>query len=186
MSNKIIIGLVGKIACGKEVIKNYLVNKFDAEECRFSTPLRDVLNRMGIDISRENLQKVSTILRQCFGDDLLAKTIAMDSSKLDAEIVVIDGVRRLSDIKYLKELPNFYLVRIEANSKLRYERIVFRKENAGDDKKTYEQFLLDEQAEADREIPVVMETSKYAIDNNGTLDELYLQIDTLVGNLNAK
>lgn len=186
MSNKIIIGLVGQVACGKEVIKRYLVSKFDAEECRFSTPLRDILNRMGIDISRENLQKVSTILRHGFGEDLLAKTISIDSSKLEAELVVIDGVRRLSDIKYLKELPNFYLVKVEADSKLRYERTVSRKENAGDDKKTYEQFLLDEQAEADREIPVVMETAKYSLDNNGTLEELYLQIDTLVGNLSTK
>jgi dephospho-CoA kinase len=183
MSNKIIIGLVGKIACGKEAVKKYLVSKFDAEECRFSTPLRDVLNRMGVDASRENLQKVSTVLRQSFGDDLLAKTIAIDSSKLDEEIVVIDGVRRLSDIKYLKELNNFYLVSVEADSKLRYERTVSRKENTGDDKKTYEQFILDEQAEADREIPVVMETAKYVLDNNGTLEELFFQIDGLINNI---
>ena len=50
------------------------------------------MNRTAIPISRENLQKFSTLLRENFGENILAKAIANDASKLDAGIVVIDGV----------------------------------------------------------------------------------------------
>ena len=130
-----------------------------------------------------NLQKLSTILRGGFGEDLLAKVIAFDASNLISEIVVIDGVRRIADIKYLKDLPNFYLVKIEVDPKIRYERLKARNENKGDSEKTFEQFLADQNNEADREIPSVMESTKWSINNNGTLEELYPQIDTLIGKI---
>ena len=177
---KIIIGLVGHIACGKEAVKKYIVEKYHAKDCRFSTSLRDVVHRLDIPESRENLQKLSTALRTGFGEDILAKVIAFDASKLDSDIVIIDGVRRMADIKYLKELPNFYLVKIIADAKVRYERVRSRNENAGDKDKTFEQFLADEQNETEKEIPVVMDFAKIAIDNNSSLKDLYKQTDSII------
>lgn len=181
--NKIILGLVGPIASGKEETKKYLVEKYKAKDCRFSTILRDVLNRVAVPISRENLQKLSTVLRVNFGEDLLAKAIANDASKLEADVVVIDGVRRQTDIEHLIELPNFFLIKIEAGDKLRYERMIKRNENPGDSEKTFEQFLKDHETEADSQVPSVMKTARYSIDNNGTFEELYKQIDNIVKEL---
>ncbi len=181
--SKIIIGLVGSLASGKETTKKYLAEKYNAKDCKFSSILRDVLERVAVPNSRENLQKISTILRANFGENLLAKAIAMDASKLDADVVVIDGVRRFTDIEHLNELPNFILVKIDADSKVRYERMKIRNENAGDDKKTFEQFLEDHNAEADKQIPEVMKTAKYSIDNSGTLEDLYKQINEIIKKL---
>lgn len=181
--SKIILGLVGSLASGKETTKKYLGEKYNAKDCRFSTILRDVLERVTVPNSRENLQKISTLLRANFGENLLAKAIAMDASKLDADIVVIDGVRRFTDIEHLNELPNFILVKIDADPKVRYERMKLRNENEGDNKKTFEQFLEDHNAEADKQIPEVMKTAKYTIDNSGTLEDLYKQIDEIIKKL---
>jgi len=183
---KIIIGLVGQMACGKEAIKKYIAKKYNTKDCRFSTSLRDVVQRLGISESRENLQKLSTVLRANFGEDLLAKVIAMDASKLDSEIVVIDGVRRMADIKYLKELPNFYLIKVEVDAKIRFERMKARNENAGDKDKTFEQFIADQNNEADKEIPIVMDFAKISINNDGTLEELYAKIDETINTILAK
>ena len=181
--DKIIFGLVGSLASGKETLKKYLAEKYDAKDCRFSSILRDVLSRLSISNSRENLQKISTVLRANFGEDLLASAIATDASKLDADIVVIDGVRRFTDIEHLKDLPNFILIKVDADPKLRYERMKLRNENAGDDKKTFEEFLKDHEAEADKQIPEVMKTAKYSIDNSGSFEDLYRQIDEIIAKL---
>ena len=181
--SKIIVGLVGSLASGKETTKKYLVEKYSAKDCKFSTILRDVLVRVAVPNSRENLQKISTVLRANFGENLLAKAIAMDASKLDADIVVIDGVRRFTDIEHLNELSNFILVKIDADKNVRYERMKARNENAGDDKKTFEEFLEDHNAEADKQIPEVMKTAKYSIDNSGSIKDLYNQIDEIIKKL---
>ena len=64
---KIIFGLVGTLASGKGAVKQRLIERYKAEDCRFSTILRDVLNRLDVPTTRENLQNVSTSLRQLFG-----------------------------------------------------------------------------------------------------------------------
>ena len=180
---KIIIGLVGPHAGGKEVAKKYISQKYNSKDCKFSTSLRDVVRRLDIPETRENLQKLSTILRSGFGEDILAKVIAFDASKLDSDIVIIDGVRRMSDIIYLKELPNFYLITVDADPKIRYERMKLRNENLGDKDKTYEQFLADHNNEADKYMPIVMASTKIIIQNNDSLEELFSQIDTIMGKL---
>jgi dephospho-CoA kinase len=184
--SKSIIGLVGSLASGKETTKKYLAEKYGAKDCRFSSVLRDVLERITVPNSRDNLQKLSTVLRANFGENLLAKAIAMDASKLDANIVVIDGVRRFTDIEHLNELPNFILVKIDADPKIRYERMKLRNENNGDSDKTFEDFLADHEKEADKQIPEVMKTAKYSIDNSGSMEELYIQIDKIISELMNK
>jgi dephospho-CoA kinase len=181
--SKVILGLVGSLASGKETTKKYVVEKYNAKDCRFSSILRDAMVRTAIPISRENLQKFSTLLRANFGEDILANAIAVDASKLDADIVVIDGVRRFTDIEHLNKLSNFFLIKIDADPKIRYERMKIRNENEGDDKKTFEEFLKDHEAEADRQIPEVMKTAKYAIENSGSFEDLYKQIDEIIKKL---
>jgi dephospho-CoA kinase len=181
--SKVIIGLVGPLASGKSVTKKYLIEKYKAQDCRFSTVLRDVLNRISIPISHESLQKISTVLRISFGEDLFAKIIANDVGKFGDGIVVVDGVRRPIDIEYLKKLPNFFLVKIDAGSHTRHERLVKRNENEGDNKKSFEQFLKDHESEADGLVPMVMAEAQFSIYNNGTFDELYYQIDKIMGEI---
>lgn len=178
--SKIIFGLVGPIASGKGTACKYLQEKYNCEVFRFSSMLRDILNRLYIENSRENLQKVSSVLRQNFGDDLMAKTIAFDVTNAKTEIVAVDGVRREPDIKFLQEIPGFYLVEINADQKTRFTRITQRGENADDNKKTFEQFQIDEQQEAEQQIKAVAQLAKFHLDNNGSLENLYSQIDEII------
>ncbi len=179
-NKKIILGLVGKIAAGKGTVAKYLEDKYGAHTYRFSTMLRDVLNRLHIEITRSSMQKLSTILRQNFGEDLLAKVIAGDVEKDKNNLIVVDGIRRLADIKYLEKIPGFILVKIEAEPKIRYQRILTRDENKDDTKKTFEEFLADEKKEADAEIPIVMEKATLSLDNNKDFDYLYKQVDKII------
>ena len=70
-----------------------------------------------------------------------------------------------------------------AEEKLRFMRVVFRNENPGDDKKTYEDFLNDEKAEAEIEIPRVMAKAEMEIYNEDTMVELERNIDKVLAKI---
>lgn len=178
--NKIVIGLVGQIASGKGTIANYYKEKHDASTHRFSTMLRDVLNRLYLEKNRENMQFISTILRQGFGEDLMAKVIAKDVENDPSGIVVVDGVRRFADISYLKKIDGFVLVAITAAPELRHQRLVGRAENPGDKEKTFDQFIADQNNEADAEVPEVMKEADIMIDNNGDINQLIEQLEIII------
>jgi len=126
------------------------------------------------------MQNLSFDLRKRFGSDILARVIAEDVKNDPHNIVVIDGVRRLADISRLTELSNFHLISINASPEIRYERMKLRNENAGDADKTFEEFLEDDRREAELQIPEVMAAASFNLDNNGTLEELYSQIDKIL------
>ncbi len=178
--SKIILGLAGEISSGKGTAAKYLIEKHGASSHRFSTMLRDILNRLYIEHSRENMQNLSTALRQNFGEDTLAKVILEDIKNDKNQIIAVDGVRRPEDIKYLAELPEFKLVFIKADIEKRYERIIKRGENPDEKNKTFEEFKKDNQGEADVKIKELESRADIIINNNGGLEELYKQIDEIV------
>lgn len=179
-NRKIILGLVGEIASGKGTVAKYLEKKYKASFYRFSTILRDILNRLYLEMTRENIQKTSTMIRKYYNEDILAKVMAEDVKNENNNIIIVDGVRRLADIKFLKKLPGFKLVKVVSKPEIRFKRLIKRKENKDDKNKTYKQFLADHKKEADREVPKVMERAKLEINNDGSLKELYKQIDRII------
>jgi len=181
-NKKFILGLTGEICAGKGTIVKYLTEKQNAASYRFSTMLRDLLARLYLPVSRENMQNISTVIRQNFGEDIMAKVIAEDVKNDKNNIIIVDGVRRVPDIKYLREIPGFKLVRIMADSETRFKRLISRKENPGDENKTYEKFLADHKNEADAQVPIIMAQADLEINNNGSLDNLYKQVDQIVLN----
>jgi len=101
---KTILALAGEMGCGKGTLTKYLISKYDAKVYRFSNPLRDILDRMHREKTRDSMQQLSTALRQVFGDDILSEIVLADIGQSESPFIVIDGVRRESDIKYLQNL----------------------------------------------------------------------------------
>lgn len=180
ISKKIIFGFSGLMASGKGTAAKYLEEKHGASSFRFSTMLRDSLDRFYLPHSRDNLIKMSEIIRGAFGEDTIAKTMARDAEKNSNRLVVVEGIRRLADIEYLKKLPGFVLAEIFADPKIRHERMIKRGENSDDTAKTFAQFLADHQRSTEISIPAVLAQAIERIDNNGDLDNLHCQLDVLV------
>ncbi len=177
---KLILGVTGEMGSGKGAIAKHVVQNYDAGSHKFSQILRDILDRVHVEQSRESISTLSLILRKNFGEDVLAKSMYRDVQDDQHEIVVIDGVRRLEDIVFLKQLPQFKLIYIEADIKTRYERLVKRGENDGDATKTFEQFKHDHEADADARIVDLKNYANAVIENDGTYEELYDQIDEII------
>lgn len=178
--DKKIIGLAGEISSGKGTITKYIKEKYNGKTHRFSTMLRDILDRLYLEQSRDNIQKLSTTLRENYGQDLFSKVLARDVEKDSAGIIVVDGVRRESDIKYLKQDENFKLIFVKADMKKRYERIIKRGENTDDSQKTFEDFKEEHNDESELQIRGLENIADAVIDNSGDLENLYKQVDEVL------
>ena len=128
----------------------------------------------------------SEITRQQFGQALYANVIVKDCLNDPSEIVVANGIRRFPDIEGLGKLDGFHLIHVTVPAKTRYERITGRGEKAGEADITWEQF--GEQAKLPTEISIrgVAEKADYTVDNSGTLEDLYQQLDELVAKLRGE
>jgi dephospho-CoA kinase len=182
-SNKIIIGIVGEICAGKGAASEYLQKKYNGVIFKFSTVMRNVLDRLYLPQTRENLQALSLALRQTFGQDLFAKTMARDAEASTATMTIIDGIRRPGDVSELSKLPFFHLVTISADEKTRFLRIKERNENPNDREKTWEQFQKEAAADTEVTIRTVVPMAEFTIDNNGTLENLYRALDEIINKI---
>ena len=177
---KIIIGIIGENASGKTTATEYLIKQYGAVSFRFSDPLADVLKRLYLENSRANLQKLSTLLRQNFDEEILSAIIAKDAKNSPANLIITEGVRRPGDITHLKQLDNFYLIALDAAERVRYERLIKRAEKTDDATKTWESFQIDGQQEAEQKIKQVATQANFKIDNNNTLEGLFSQLDDII------
>jgi len=176
----LVIGLAGEIASGKGTVAKYLAQHHHAVEYKFSNILGDILNRVHLDKNRENFTNLSIGLRKYYGQDILAHALAEDVKEASDNIIVVDGVRRKADLKYLRELDNFIFVFIAADVKARYERLTARSEKQDDRTKTFEQFQKDAELETERSIAQLRNIADVNISNDGTLDELYARVDKII------
>lgn len=177
---KIIFGLAGEVASGKGTVSKYLQEKYGARAYRFSDFLRATLDVWHLEISRDNMAKLSLIMRQGFGEDVFSRALAEEISKSEGEIFVFDGIRRISDIDYLKDMEGFRFVYVETSLEKRYERIIKRGENSDEVGKTFEQFKKDHELETEVGIKELKNNADIVIKNNSTLEDLQKKIDELV------
>lgn len=177
---KVVLGFVGELSSGKGTSVSYLKEKYGASTYSFSTMLRDILDRIYVEQTRDNLIDLSVFLRGRFGEDTMAKTMAKDVQNDPADVVAIEGIRRHADIEYLKKLPNFVLVEISADQETRFDRLKKRNQNVDDQSKTWEQFLADAEKPTEISIREVAKAATKHVDNNGTIEQLKIQLDNLV------
>ena len=147
---------------------------------RVSSMLSDGFDRIFNEKSRDNLQLLSTILRQSYGEDTLAKVMYHDAINDKHEIVLIDGVRRITDIETLMKVPEFKLVYIETDIEKRYERIKVRGENPDDGTKSFEEFVAANSNESELQIKELKNYANVIVDNNGSYDDFYQQVEKLL------
>lgn len=177
---RITLGITGEIASGKDTVAKYLVEEYGAVQFRTSDIFRDVLRMLFVPETREAISKMSQILRQNFGDDLVARVVHERIKESAAAFIVVDGVRRFSDILLLKNEPHFKLLFVDAPMELRYERLTKRRQNADDATKTFEEFQHDHERETELSINSLKQQANFVIDNEGDLVALQAKIDELI------
>lgn len=183
----IVFGLTGKNASGKGTVAKILKqNEFTYHS--LSDSLRDELNLLGKEETRENLIEIGNKLRKEGGPGVLADKLI---SKLDAENNhIVDSIRNPFEVNSLRKkslLRKFLLISVDADAKLRYDRLCSRGRIG--DSNSWEKFLDQERQEDTNDDPNKQQLSKtmgmadYSIDNSGTLEELEAQVKKIISDL---
>ncbi len=185
-----IIGLTSFLSAGKGSVCEFLkIKGYQVYSC--SDIIREECNNRGIELTRKNLQDVGNELRTKFGPNILAIRLSEKINKDITKNYVVDSIRTPAEIEELRKLPNFALVFLDADPKIRYERAKIRlreKENVN----SFDEFMLSEKRELESKDPnsqqllKCKELSEYTLSNNGTIDELQVQVDELLVKLQVK
>jgi len=178
---KLIIGLIGEMACGKGLITRYLAEKYDSATFKYSSFLRELLDSLNVEKSRKNLSIVGAELRKIFGNEVISRAVINSVIASDKNIIIIDGLRTKDDLESFQHLSNFILLAVEADPKIRYQRLVTRNENAGDAEKSFEEFMDDTRnGIMEKEIVATMAEANEKVVNDTTVEDLNSQLDELM------
>ena len=181
--SKVILGFVGQLGSGKGTASNLLRLNYGAAVFAFGDILHDILKRLYLSPSRENLQKISQTLRENFGQDVLAKAMEKQVEDSPAELIVVDGIRRMGDIQELHKNPGFHLIEITAPPKVRFERVLQRPEKPDEKNMSWEDFVAMGQREAELMIVEVAKQAEKSLDNSGDMKALEKQLEELIKSL---
>lgn len=179
----VIIGITGTLGAGKGTIVEYLVKNKGFEHFSARGLLVEELERRGLEKTRDNMVIVANELREKFGSSYVADELFKRALVLGKNSV-IESLRTAGEIEALRKRGNFVLLAVDADSKLRYERIGQRM--ASTDNVSFEKFLSDEAKEMESTDPnkqnlkKCIEMADFVIENNGTIAELNKKIEEIL------
>jgi len=183
----IVFGLTGKNASGKGTVAEILKKK-NFTYHSLSDSLRDELKSLKKEETRENLIDIGNELREKGGPGVLADKLI---PKLNFENNhIVDSIRNPLEVITLRKetlLRRFFLISVDANSRLRYDRLCSRGRIGDTD--SWEKFVEQEKKEENNDDPNkqqlsrTMQMADYNIDNSGTLQELEAQVNKIISSL---
>jgi dephospho-CoA kinase len=187
-----IVALVGMCGAGKSEAGERFI-KHGYSYIRFGQITLDEIQRRGLELKEENEKMIREELRKKYG---MAAFAILNLNKIDEALkkgnVVIDGLYSWSEYKVLKEKykEKLKVVAIYASPETRYQRLEERAKRHHDDKAfKYRSFSREEARKRDyAEIeniekggPIAM--ADFTIVNEGSLEELYRNVDCLIQEL---
>lgn len=174
-----IIGIVGTLASGKGTLVEYLKKKGFTHYSSSGT-LRKILDEQKLPHTRENLALAAERLLDLYEGGVLELNLS-SAKEAGVSDVVLEAIHRVSEADFIRSRGG-KILGIDADLETRYRRGVARGEGAKDTV-TFEEFKKDIEREEEgrgsvsSNIREVLKKADMVIQNNGTLEELYAQID---------
>ena len=178
-NHKLIIGITGTHASGKDTVALRICERYSAENYSTGDEVRHEATKLLLDHSRFNLFTLGNKLREEFGSHVLALR-ALNRAHKHADIALITGIRNVGEIEYLRKNSNFYLIAVDGPIGVRYQRATARKRIG--EGKTLDEFRVSEEKEMNaggsgQQLTPCMKLADYFILNNESLEKLFERTD---------
>jgi len=167
---KLIVCLTGMPGSGKSTIVSALKAR-GLEALNLGDGVRAEAKKRNLEPTGGNLGKLMLELREKNGPGAVANLLTEKIKNSQSEVIIIDGVRSIAEIKVLKNAGSVKLLSIEASADTRYKFLGDR--GRSDDPETREKFEERDKREIGVGIGKSIAIADETISNsNITLDEL--------------
>lgn len=173
-----LIGLTGTNGAGKGEVAAWLAKK-GYSYFSLSDEIRAELQKRGKPITRDSLIAMGNWLRQRYGSDILARRVM---KKVRGK-AVIDSIRNLAEVAYLRRQEGFLLIAVDAPVELRYKRI--RRRGRAESASNLEEFIAKEKEEMsgtarEQQLSRAMARADVTIMNDSTRAALRRKIEAIL------
>jgi len=127
-----VIGFTGALGSGCTYLAKGLEKHHRYHYCSLSEPIHNIAQKMELQETTGNLQDIGNVLREKNGVGFLAEFVVsavnrnlegIEGNKRPVGIV-IDGIRNIGEVESLQQLPNFYLISVQAETSIREGRTI--------------------------------------------------------------
>lgn len=181
----ITVGITGSLGAGKSTVARHLKDRGLAHYSARDFIIAEI-ERRGLPVSHDTTVSIGNDLRERFGPDYVIRSLH-EQALSNGRNAVIESVRVVGEVEYLRTDNGFFLLCVDAEPRVRYERIKAR--GSSHDHISFEQFLEHEARERHSEEPHkqsiadVMKHADFTISNSGSIEALGVSVDRLMARL---
>ena len=182
----VIIGITGTIGAGKGTIVEYLTSQKNFKHYSVRSFLLREIQQRKLAPNRNSMVIIANHLRQTHSPSYIVDQLIKEAL-INNQHSVIESIRTEGEIISLRKHHCFHLFAVDAQPKLRYERIKLR--NSETDHIDYQTFIENEQREFNSTNPYQQNLKKcidladFKLLNNGTVEDLCQQLEEILRQL---
>ena len=179
----IIIGITGTLGAGKGTIVDFLVNERGFTHFSVRGFITREIIKQGLPVNRDSMVQVANDLRATHSPSHITDQLYAEAL-ISGKNCVIESIRTPGEVESLRNKGNFYLFAVDADAKVRYQRIKERQSET--DQIDFETFKANETREMTSSDPNHQNLRKciamadFVFDNNGSICDLEQYVEAVL------